>query len=46
VLVFQAGVDAVLASVQRLNPGAKVYVTASEVSVKQPELVKGKTVLW
>ncbi len=46
VLHCQAGIEAVLASVRRLNPGAAVYLTASEVSVDRPELVKGKAVLW
>jgi predicted GTPase len=36
----------VLATAARLNPKARVYVTASEVSVNKPELVKGKRVLW
>jgi predicted GTPase len=41
----QAGIDAVLATAAHLNPKARVYVTASEVSVNKPELVKGKRVL-
>lgn len=41
----KAGVSAVLSSAKTLNPEAEVYVTASEVFVDRPELVKGKRVL-
>jgi len=39
-------VETLLAAAQRLNPRARVYVTASDVSVANPELVKGRRVLW
>jgi predicted GTPase len=39
-------VEAVLVAAQRLNPKARCYITASEVSVDKPDLVKGKRVLW
>lgn len=35
-----------IASARQLNPGAKLYVTSSEVLVDKPELVAGKRVLW
>ena len=43
---LQAGIEAVLASVRKLNPKGHVFITASDVSVDKPELVKGKRVLW
>lgn len=38
-------VEAVLAAAKTLNPMATCFVTASEVTVSQPELIRGKRVL-
>jgi predicted GTPase len=38
-------IEAVQKSARELNPTAQVFVTASEVFVDRPELVKGKRVL-
>ncbi len=39
------GIEAVRASVHRLNPGATVIEAASPISVDKPELIRGKRVL-
>ena len=41
----RAGIEAVLANVRSVNPGARIIMGASPVTVDEPELVKGKRVL-
>lgn len=37
--------DELLQAAKEINPRAKVYVTNSEVSTEQPDIIKGKKVV-